>query len=168
MVLRGSTHDSGGLEYYGATKRAHPNRDQIARTLGLIRQAWIFSKAVWVAGSAFAVSYIPKHFVICAAAVRFGRPVRWIEDRREHLLSANQSRQQTHRIRAAIDADGRILGIDNEFFHDQGAYLRTHGVRVPDMTAGLMLATIRGTCLPVAGHVRLTNKTPAAAIARRH
>ena len=52
--------DSGGLEYYGATKRAHPNRDQIARTLGLDRQAWIFSRAVWVAGSAFAVSYIPR------------------------------------------------------------------------------------------------------------
>ena len=104
----------------------------------------------------------PEDFVICAAAVRFGRPVRWIEDRREHLLSANHSRQQTHRIRAAIDADGRILGIDNEFFHDQGAYLRTHGVRVPDMTAGLMLGPYEVPAYRVAGHVRLTNKTPAA------
>ena len=154
--------DSGGLEYYGATKRAHPNRDQIARTLGLDPASVdLFEGSV---GGGFGIrgELYPEDFVICAAAVRFGRPVRWIEDRREHLLSANQSRQQTHRIRAAIDADGRILGIDNEFFHDQGAYLRTHGVRVPDMTAGLMLGPYEVPAYRVAGHVRLTNKTPAA------
>ena len=69
----------------------------------------------------------PDDFLLCAAALRLGRPVRWIEDRREHLLSANHSRQQRHKVRAAIDAEGRILAIDNRFFHDQGGYLRTHG-----------------------------------------
>ena len=154
--------DTGGLEYYAATKRAHPNRDQIAHTLGLDpAKVDLFEGSV---GGGFGIrgELYPEDFIICAAALRFGRPVRWIEDRREHLLTANQSRQQTHRIRTAIDGNGRILAIDNEFFHDQGGYLRTHGVRVPDMTAGLMLGPYEVPAYRVAGHVRLTNKTPAA------
>lgn len=154
--------NTGGLEYYAATKRAHPNRDQIARTLGLDpAKVDLFEGSV---GGGFGIrgELYPEDFIICAAALRFGRPVRWIEDRREHLLTANQSRQQTHRIRAAIDGNGRILAIDNEFFHDQGGYLRTHGVRVPDMTAGLILGPYQVPAYRVAGHVRLTNKTPAA------
>ena len=154
--------DTGGLEYYAATKRAHPNRDQIARTLGLDpAKVDLFEGSV---GGGFGIrgELYPEDFIICAAALRFGRPVRWIEDRREHLLTANQSRQQTHRIRTAIDRNGRILAIDDEFFHDQGGYLRTHGVRVPDMTAGLILGPYEVPAYRVAGHVRLTNKTPAA------
>ena len=68
----------------------------------------------------------PEDVLVCAAALKFRRPIKWIEDRREHLIAANHSRQQRHKIRAAIDEDGRILGIENEFFHDNGAYMRTH------------------------------------------
>ena len=39
--------------------------------------------------------------------------MKWIEDRREHLIAANHSRQQLHRIRAAVDGEGRILAIDD-------------------------------------------------------
>ena len=76
----------------------------------------------------------PEDVLVCVAALRLGRPVKWIEDRREHLIAANHSRQQLHTIRAAVDADGRILAIDDDFFHDQGAYVRTHATRVVHMT----------------------------------
>jgi aerobic carbon-monoxide dehydrogenase large subunit len=154
--------ETGILEFYGATKRPHPNRDLIAKTLR-IEQAKINLYEGDVGGG-FGIrgELYPEDFLLCAAALRLDRPVRWIEDRREHLLSANHSRQQRHRIRAAIDTDGGILGIDNQFFHDQGGYLRTHGVRVPDMTAGLALGPYDVPAYRVAGHVRLTNKTPAA------
>ncbi len=99
------------------------------------------------AGSASAASFIPRTSV-CAAALRFRRPVKWIEDRREHLIAANHSRQQLHRIRAAIDAEGRILGIDDEFFHDQGAYVRTHAATVPDLAAAMLPGPI--ACRPIA------------------
>lgn len=154
--------ETGVLELYAGTKRPHPNRDLIAKTLRLDpAKVNLFEGNV---GGGFGIrgELYPEDFLICAAALRLGRPIRWIEDRREHLISANHSRQQRHNIRAAIDADGRILGIDNDFFHDQGAYLRTHGVRVPDMTAGLSLGGYVVPAYRVAGHARLTNKTPAA------
>lgn len=153
---------TGMLTLYAGTKRPHPNRDLIARALKLDPAKVTLIEGHVGGGFGIRGELYPEDFLICAAALRLGRPVRWIEDRREHLLSANHSRQQRHTIRAAVDADGRILAIDNEFFHDQGAYLRTHGVRVPDMTAGLTLGGYVVPAYRVAGHARLTNKTPAA------
>ncbi len=102
----------------------------------------------------------PEDVLVCAAALRLQRPVKWIEDRREHLIAANHSRQQRHRVRAAIDDEGHILGIENEFFHDQGAYVRTHAATVPDLAAAMLLGPYRIPNYRVAGHIRLTNKTP--------
>jgi len=69
----------------------------------------------------------PEDVLVCAAALRLRRPVKWIEDRREHLLAANHSRDQVYRLRAAVDEKGFILGLKAEFFTDQGAYVRTTG-----------------------------------------
>jgi carbon-monoxide dehydrogenase large subunit/6-hydroxypseudooxynicotine dehydrogenase subunit gamma len=102
----------------------------------------------------------PEDVLVCLAALRLGRPVKWIEDRREHLIAANHSRQQTHHIRAAIDRDGNILAIDNEFFHDQGGYMRTHAATVPDLAAAMLPGPYRIPAYRVLGHIRLTNKTP--------
>ena len=83
--------------------------------------------------------------------MRLGRPVKWIEDRHEHFVATNHSRQQRHKIRAAVDADGRILGIEDIFFHDQGAYVRTHGARVVDLTAGMLPGPYRMPTYKVGG-----------------
>src|SRR6202011_2054518 len=104
----------------------------------------------------------PEDVLVLVAAMRLERPVKWLEDRREHLMAANHSRQQRHRIRAAVDAQGRLLAIDDEFFHDQGAYIRTHGARVPDMFCGILPGPYRLPHYRANGHFRLTNKTPAA------
>ena len=102
----------------------------------------------------------PEDVLVCAAALDFKRPIKWIEDRREHLIAANHSRQQRHKIRAAIDKDGRILGIDDEFFHDNGAYMRTHAATVPDLAAAMLPGPYRVPAYRARGHIRLTNKTP--------
>src|SRR5439155_12956601 len=104
----------------------------------------------------------PEDVLVCVAAKRFHRPVKWLEDRREHLIAANHSRQQVHKIRAALDADGVILAIDDRYFHDQGAYVRTHAARVIHMTAGILPGPYRVPAYRAIGHFRLTNKTPAA------
>jgi len=86
--------------------------------------------------------------------------VKWIEDRREHLIAANHSRQQRHKVRAAVDREGRLLALEDDFFHDQGGYVRTHAATVPDLAAAMLPGPYRIPAYRAAGHVRLTNKTP--------
>src|SRR5229473_2013508 len=142
------------LELYGAAKVPHWNRDQIARMLGRA-PASVQLYEGHVGGELY-----PEDVLVCAAALEFRRPVKWIEDRREHLIAANHSRQQQHRIRAAVDAQGNILAIDDQFFHDQGAYLRTHAVTVPDLAAAMLPGPYHVPAYRAVGRVRLTNKTP--------
>src|SRR6476469_6842826 len=148
------------LELHGAAKVPHWNRDNIARMLGRDpASVHLFEGHV---GGGFGIrgELYPEDVLVCLAALRFGWPVKWIEDRREHLIAANHSRQQRHQVRAAIDAQGHILALDDEFFHDQGGYVRTHAVTVPDLAAAMLPGPYRVPAYRAIGHVRLTNKTP--------
>ncbi|HJY58678.1 MAG TPA: molybdopterin cofactor-binding domain-containing protein, partial [Streptosporangiaceae bacterium] len=93
-------------------------------------------------------------------ARRLGRPVKWAEDRAEHLVAVNHSRQQHHRIAAAFDADGAILALDDDVAHDNGAYCRTHGVAVPELTVAMLPGPYRVPAYRGRIRVVLTNKTP--------
>jgi carbon-monoxide dehydrogenase large subunit len=148
------------LELHGAAKVPHWNRDQIARMLGRDPSSVHLYEGHVGGGFGIRGELYPEDVLACTAALRLGRPVKWIEDRREHLLAANHSRQQNYRVRAAIDREGHILAIDNEFFHDQGAYMRTHAVTVPDLAATMLPGPYRVPNYRALGHVRLTNKTP--------
>ena len=150
------------LELHGAAKVPHRNREQLAKILDRpLTSINLFEGHV---GGGFGVrgELYPEDVLVCLAALRLKRPVKWIEDRQEHFVAANHSRQQRHKLRAAVDRDGRILGIEDEFFHDQGGYVRTHGARVVDLTAGMLPGPYRVPNYRAAGHYRLTNKTPAA------
>ena len=148
------------LEMYGAAKVPHWNRDQLAKMFG--RTAANTNLFEGHVGGGFGIrgEMYPEDVLVCLAALRLGRPVKWIEDRREHLIAANHSRQQTHHIRAAIDKHGNILAIDDEFFHDQGGYMRTHAATVPDLAAAMLPGPYRVPAYRARGHIRLTNKTP--------
>jgi aerobic carbon-monoxide dehydrogenase large subunit len=148
------------LELHGAAKVPHWNRDQIARMLG--RNPASVQLYEGHVGGGFGVrgELYPEDVLVCAAALRFGRPVKWIEDRREHLIAANHSRQQQHRVRAAVDRDGVVLGIDDEIFYDQGGYVRTHAATVPDLAAAMLPGPYRIPAYRASAHIRLTNKTP--------
>lgn len=148
------------LEMHGAAKVPWWNRDTIARLLGRERQSLQFYERHVGGGFGIRGEIYPEDVLVCAAALHFRTPIKWIEDRREHLIAANHSRQQTHRIRAAIDDAGRILAIDNEFFHDNGAYMRTHAATVPDLAAAMLPGPYRVPAYRAVGHIRLTNKTP--------
>lgn len=149
------------IELHAATKRLHPARDLIAKLLGRSPSSVHLFECHVGGGFGIRGEVYPEDVLVCAAALRLGRPVKWIEDRREHLIAANHSRQQDHRARAAVDAAGRILAIDDEFFLDQGAYIRTAGARVAEWTASMLPGPYHIPAYRVAGHVRLTNKTPA-------
>jgi len=150
------------LELHGAAKVPHRNRDLLARMLGRAPSSIQVHESHVGGGFGIRGELYPEDVLVCVAAMRLDRPVKWIEDRREHLIAANHSRQQLHRIRAAVERDGRILAIDDRYFHDQGAYLRTHAARVVHMTAGILPGPYRVPAYRAVGHFRLTNKTPAA------
>jgi carbon-monoxide dehydrogenase large subunit len=150
------------LELHGAAKVPHRIRELLALMLRRpLSSIHVHESDV---GGGFGVrgELYPEDVLVCVAAMRLGRPVKWIEDRREHFISANHSRQQRHRVRAGVDADGVILAFDDEFWHDQGAYVRTHATRVATMISGILPGPYRIPAYRSVGHFRLTNKTPAA------
>src|SRR5207237_6748394 len=75
--------------------------------------------------------FYPEDFLIPFAARHVGRPVRWLEDRREHLTAMNHARQADCEVEIACRSDGTILGLRGEVFVDLGAYVRTNGLIQP-------------------------------------
>ncbi len=148
------------LELHGAAKVPHWNRDTLAQMLGRKRESVQLFEGHVGGGFGIRGELYPEDVLVCAAALKFRKPIKWIEDRREHLIAANHSRQQHHKIRAAIDAQGHILAIEDEFYHDNGAYMRTHAATVPDLTAAMLPGPYVVPAYRAVGHIRLTNKTP--------
>src|SRR4029077_12397927 len=150
------------LELHGAAKVPHRVRDLLALMLRRPPSSIHVHESHVGGGFGIRGELYPEDVLVCVAAMRFNRAVKWIEDRREHLITANHSRQQLHRIRAGVDRDGTILALDDTYFHDQGGYIRTHAARVVHMTAGILPGPYRIPAYRSVGHFRLTNKTPAA------
>jgi carbon-monoxide dehydrogenase large subunit len=148
------------LEMYGAAKVPHWNRDRLALMFGRKPESVQLFEGHVGGGFGIRGEMYPEDLLVCAAALKFRKAIKWIEDRREHLIAANHSRQQRHKIRAAIDGEGLILGIEDEFFHDNGAYARTHAATVPDLAAAMLPGPYRVPAYRAVGHMRLTNKTP--------
>jgi CO/xanthine dehydrogenase Mo-binding subunit len=79
----------------------------------------------------------PEDVLIPWLARRAGRPVRWLEERGEHLLTATQERTQIHEVTVGFDDDGRLLALRDRFVHDTGAYT-PRGLVVPLLTASML------------------------------
>ncbi len=152
---------SGVLTMRGAAKVPHYNRDQVARMLDWPGEMVHFIQGHVGGGFGVRGELYPEDVLVCQAALKLKRPVKWIEDRYEHLMAANHSRDQIHRLRAAVDARGFILGLEDEIITDQGGYIRTHGVTVSDLAAAMLPGPYLVPAYRARAHVRLTNKTPA-------
>jgi carbon-monoxide dehydrogenase large subunit len=105
--------------------------------------------------------FYPEEILVPFAALRLGHPVKWIEDRHEHLLAANQERRQVHHVEVAVDADGRILALRDRFLHDTGAYT-PYGIVVPCITATQLPGPYRLRHYHVQFEVAYTNRVPVS------
>jgi CO/xanthine dehydrogenase Mo-binding subunit len=164
METRGLVADwdegEGRMTLYGSTKVPHFKRGELAGQLGLAEDAVrILSLS---AGGGFGVKgeVYPEDFLIPWAAKQLGRPISWIEDRHENLVAANHSREQHHDATIAASADGRILALVTRFAHDAGAYVRTVGTRVAELTMGGIPGPYDIQNYSATGSYALTNKTP--------
>src|SRR6202000_124398 len=57
-----------------------------------------------------------------ALSMKLNRPLRWVEDRREHLIASPHAREHRYDLKAYADSEGRILGLEAEVVVDAGAY----------------------------------------------
>jgi carbon-monoxide dehydrogenase large subunit/6-hydroxypseudooxynicotine dehydrogenase subunit gamma len=153
---RGSDH----LTIWGSTKVPHFNRRVLSRLMDMPLSRISMKKSD--AGGGFGVrgEFYPEDFLVPYLARETGRAVKWIEDRQENLVATNHSREQTHRLQAAFDDEHRLLGLRDEVWHDNGAYIRTHGVIVADLTLAMLPGPYRVPAYEGTAHVALTNKTP--------
>ncbi len=148
------------LTMWGATKVPHFNRSVLARLLG--HPEHLVQLVETEVGGGFGVrgEFYPEDFLVPWAAMRLGRPVRWIEDRCEHFVATNHSREQWHDVEIGATSDGRIIAITDTIHVDMGAYIRTHGFVVPDRTAAMLPGPYDIEHYHAEVLCALTNKTP--------
>jgi carbon-monoxide dehydrogenase large subunit len=107
--------------------------------------------------------FYPEEVIVPVLARLLGRPVKWVEDRREHCVAATQERDQHWAVRLAVDRAGKVLGLDGDMLHEHGAYT----------ARGVNTAYGSGVTVPLpynvpAYHLRatlaLTNKVPVTPV----
>jgi aerobic carbon-monoxide dehydrogenase large subunit len=151
---------AGTLVISGACKVPYYNRRILARMLGLPEQSIEMVEGDVGGGFGVRGEFYPEDFLIPFAAWRLGRPVRWIEDRREHLLSANHSREVDCEVEIACRRDGTLIGLRGRVYADMGAYIRTNAGVVPAKAGQFLLGPYRFPHVRVEVTALMTNKTP--------
>jgi aerobic carbon-monoxide dehydrogenase large subunit len=145
----------------GAAKVPFFNRDTLAAMLGLSPACVDLIESDVGGGFGARGEFYPEDFLIPFAARHVGRPVRWLEDRREHLTAMNHARQADCEVEIACRGDGTILGLRGEIFVDLGAYVRTNGLIAPRTLAQCFSGPYRVPNVHMTATALLTNKTPA-------
>ena len=151
---------AGRMTVTAATKVNFHNRRILASMMGLV-EADIDMIEIDVGGG-FGVrgEFYPEDFLIPFTARHLRRPIKWIEDRREHLLSTNHSREIDCELEIACRKDGTILGMRGRIYGDMGAYIRTNGGVVPAKAAQFLHGPYRIRNLKVDVAAFMTSKTP--------
>ena len=152
------------LTMWGPTKVPYFNRGALSVMLGLPESHIHFIEPDVGGGFGSRGEFYPEDFLVPFAALASGRPVKWIETRREHFLSINHSRGQYWEIAVAASRDGRLLGIDAAVLHDLGAYIRTHGTVVPVLSAAHLTGPYLVENYRCAITCVRTNRTPMATV----
>ncbi len=152
--------DKNHLTVWGMTKVLWYNRRILAAALGLEEtQVDLIGGDV---GGGFGIrgELYPEDFLVPYAARALNRPIKWIEDRREHLTASNHSRDIACDIEIACRKDGTILALRGEIRADMGAYTRTNGGVVPAKVGQYLLGPYRIPNVAIDVSIFMTNKTP--------
>ncbi|MDG6902350.1 MAG: xanthine dehydrogenase family protein molybdopterin-binding subunit, partial [Nitrososphaerota archaeon] len=107
-------------------------------------------------------SISPEHAAICLASMRAGKPVKWIDSRRDNLMSASHSRGQKQSVEAAVRKDGKILGLKAKVICDGGAY-SDWAFSMPETTIGMAPGVYDIGAYQAEAITTFTNKPPIGA-----
>jgi aerobic carbon-monoxide dehydrogenase large subunit len=150
---------AGLLTVWASSQVPHQVRQFICEVLGLEpHRVRVVAPDV---GGGFGAKLIvyPEDVLVPFLALRFARPVRWLEDRLEHMLTATQERTQVHTVDVGFDGEGRLLALRDRFVHDNGAYT-PRGLVVPLLSASMLAGPYRIPSLEVGFDSVYTNRVP--------
>ena len=147
------------LFVYGAAKVPFWNRGALAHMLGMEREAVTLIENDVGGGFGARGEFYTEDFLVPFAARHLGRAVKWIEDRRENLLSMNQARECDAEVEIACERDGTIIGFRGSMHYDLGAYPRTNGLVAPRNITQFVSAAYRVAHIDIACRIVFTNKT---------
>lgn len=152
---------AGGLTLWTSTQTPHQIRGEVAKVLRLDEnQLRVIAPDV---GGGFGVkigSY-PEDVLLGALALRFGRPMRWVEGRLEHVLATTHGRGQVCTMEAAVEADGTVTALRMRVIADLGAYPLAPGL--PDLTTAMAVGVYHIPNIDLEATCVYTNTTPVAA-----
>ncbi len=149
--------DDESLLVHTSTQTSTSVRQAIAAKLSLpVDRVEVVTPDV---GGGFGVKIVhpwPEEILVPWAAVRLNRPVKWVEDRREHFISSAHERGQLHDVSFGYDDDGRLTGLSVHFWHDNGAYI-PYGLIVPIITSTQLLGPYKPSAYRVEFQSLYTN-----------
>ena len=149
------------MTVFGATKIPFFNRKSLAEMLQLPEHAVILK--VGDVGGGFGVrgEFYPEDFLIPFLARKIDRPVKWVEDRREHFMATNHARETYCDLEIACDHDGIIQGLRARVTVDLGAYARGTGSTAPARCGQFLPGPYRIPNYTCSVNAYFSNKTPA-------
>ena len=150
----------GKLTVSGGAKVLFFNRRTLAKEMGLPESAVEYVENDVGGGFGARGEFYPEDFLIPFAARLTGRPVKWTEDRREHLMCLNHAREAECEVEIACTREGTILGLRGHVHVDVGAYMRTNGAVGARNIAQFMSGPYRIPHIDIDVALQLTNKTP--------
>ena len=107
--------------------------------------------------------FYPEEAAVAVATIALNKPIKWIEDRREHFVATTQERDQFWDAEIALDAEGKILGVRGALLHDHGAYT-ARGLTVPQGSAASLTLAYVVPAYRLDVKVVLTNKVPVTPV----
>jgi carbon-monoxide dehydrogenase large subunit len=151
----------GHLTLYGAAKVPYHNRRTLAALMDLPEASVDLVENDVGGGFGVRGEFYPEDFLISFAAMKLGRPVRWLEDRREHLMATNHAREAECEIEIACERGGRIIALRARSLVNMGAYIRTTGSTPPRNIAQVLPGPYRIEHVQSVVTLIVSNKTPS-------
>ncbi|HVB89287.1 MAG TPA: xanthine dehydrogenase family protein molybdopterin-binding subunit [Beijerinckiaceae bacterium] len=152
---------AGRLSVFGAAKLPFFNRKSMAKMMRLPEAAVDYIEVDVGGGFGARGEFYPEDFLVAFGARKFGRPVKWIEDRREHLMAIGHARESSCDVELALRNDGTILGLRGDLYVNVGAYVRPNGMTPVRNAAQFMSGPYRTPSVKLEAHAFVSNKTPA-------
>jgi len=119
------------LTVWDTTQAPIPIRNGVASRLGLnLSQVRVIAPFIGGGFGPKMMMHYPEEILLPWISVKLGKPVKWIEDRRENFFATTQERRQVHNAEILLTKEGKILGLSHNFLHDSGAY-DPYGLTIP-------------------------------------